>query len=63
MAGERLTRIVTMMTDAAYIAAYQKLNREYADNQLSMEEYLTALEKLKAEYLKGRTGVTLPVVP
>jgi hypothetical protein len=30
---------------------------------LSMEEYLTALEKLKAEYLKGKTGATLPVVP
>jgi hypothetical protein len=52
-----------MMTDAAYIAAYQKLTREYEDNQSSMEEYLTALEKLKAEYLKGRTGTELPVVP
>ena len=52
-----------MMTDAAYIAAYQKLNREYADNQSSMEDYLTAVEKLKAEYLKGRTGAALPVVP
>ena len=52
-----------MMTDEAYIAAHQKLNREYADNQSSMEEYLTALEKLKAEYLKGRTGAALPVVP
>jgi len=52
-----------MMTDAAYIAAYQKLTREYQDNRLSMEEYLPALEKLKAEYLKGRTGAALPVVP
>jgi hypothetical protein len=52
-----------MMTDEAYIAAYQKLTREYQDNQLSMEDYLTAVEKLKAEYLKGKTGAALPVVP
>jgi len=52
-----------MMTDEAYIAAYQKLTREYLDNRLSMEEYLTAVEKLKAEYLKGKTGAALPVVP
>ena len=52
-----------MMTDEAYIAAYQKLTREYQDNRSSMEEYLTALERLKAEYLKGRAGAVLPVVP
>ncbi len=52
-----------MMTDQAYTAAYQKLNREFQDNRLSMEEYLTALETLKADYLKGKTGAALPVVP
>jgi hypothetical protein len=52
-----------MMTNEAYIAAYQKLTREYQDNRSSMEDYLTALEKLKAEYLKGRAGAALPVVP
>jgi len=52
-----------MMTEEAYIAAYQKLTREYQDNRLSMEDYLTAVEKLKAEYLKGKTGAALPVVP
>lgn len=52
-----------MMTDEAYIAAHQKLAREYQDNRSSMEEYLPALEKLKAEYLKGKTGIELPVVP
>lgn len=51
------------MTDVAYTAAHQKLNREYADNESSMKEYLTALEKLKAEYLKVNTGAALPVVP
>ena len=52
-----------MMTDQAYIVAYQKLTREYQDNRLSMEDYLTAVEKLKAEYLKGKSGAALPVVP
>lgn len=52
-----------MMTDQAYIAAYQKLTREYQDNRLSMEDYLTAVQKLKEEYLKGKTGAALPVVP
>ena len=52
-----------MMTDQAYISVYQKLTREYQDNRLSMEDYLIAVEKLKAEYLKGRTGAALPVVP
>jgi hypothetical protein len=52
-----------MVTNEAYIDAYQKLTREYQDNRLSMEEYLTALQNLKAEYLKGKTGAALPVVP
>jgi len=52
-----------MMTNEAYIAAYQKLTREYQDNRSSMEEYLAALQKLKAEYLEGKTGAALPVVP
>jgi hypothetical protein len=52
-----------MMTDEAYIAAYQKLTREYQDNRLSMEDYLTAVQELKAEYLKGKPGAALPVVP
>lgn len=51
------------MTDEAYIAAYQKLTREYQDNRLSMEDYLTAVQELKAEYLKGKPGAALPVVP
>ena len=51
------------MTDQAYIAAYQKLTSEYDNNQLSMEEYLEAVRKLKEEYLKGRTDLALPVVP
>ena len=64
MARDGLARIVVrMMTDKAYIAAYQKLSREYQDNRTSMEEYLSAVEKLKAEYLNGKAGATLPVVP
>ena len=51
------------MTDQAYIAAYQKLSNQYNDNQSSMEEYLAAVRKLKDQYLKGRTGAALPVVP
>jgi hypothetical protein len=51
------------MTDEAYIAAYQKLSAQYNDNQSSMEEYLGAVEKLKALYLKGKTKGDLPVVP
>lgn len=53
-----------MMTDQAYIAAYQKLSDQYNDNQSSMEDYLAAMEKLKATYRKGRKDATvLPVVP
>ncbi len=51
------------MTDQAYIDAYQKLSSSYNDNQSSMEEYLTGLQALKAQYLKGRSNATLPVVP
>lgn len=52
------------MTDQAYIAACQKLSGRYNDNQASMEEYLTGLEKLKQQYLKDNAGTTaLPVVP
>lgn len=51
------------MTDEAYIASYQKLSGKYNDNQSSMEEYLNAVQKLKEQYLKGRTNLELPVVP
>ena len=52
-----------MMTDQAYIAAYQKLSRDYQNNQTSMEDYLAAVQKLKEQYLKGKSGAPLPVVP
>jgi len=52
-----------IMTNQAYIEAYQKLTSEYDNNQLSMEEYLEAVRKLKEQYLKGRTGIALPPVP
>ena len=52
-----------MMTDQAYIAAYQKLSNQYNDNQSNMEEYLAGIEALKQQYLKGRTSSALPVVP
>jgi len=52
------------MTDEAYISAYQKLVSQYNSNQTSMSEYLTAMQKLKEQYLKGRNGsAALPVVP
>ena len=51
------------MTDEAYIDAYRKLTSQYQDNRSSMEDYLAAIQKLKEEYLKGRAGVALPVVP
>lgn len=51
------------MTEKAYIAAYQKLVKEYNNNQWSMGEYLAAIRKLKEEYLKGRSDAVLPVVP
>lgn len=52
-----------MMTAQAYIAAHQKLSGQYNDNQSSMEEYLDGMQKLKEQYLKGRSGATLPDVP
>lgn len=52
-----------MMTDQAYIAAHQKLSGQYNDNQSSMEDYLAGMQKLKEQYLKGRSGSTLPDVP
>jgi len=51
------------MTGQAYIAAHQKLSSQYNDNQSSMEEFLTALQSLKEQYLKGKTTTALPVVP
>ena len=52
-----------MMTDQAYIAAYQKLSSQYDNNQTSMEDYLAAVQRLKDQYLKGRTSIALPAVP
>lgn len=52
-----------MMTDEAYIAAYQKLSNQYQNNQSSMGDHLAAVQKLKDQYLKGRNGTALPVVP
>ena len=52
-----------MMTDEAYIAAYQKLSSPYHNNQSTMGDHLAAVQKLKDQYLKGRSGAALPVVP
>jgi hypothetical protein len=52
-----------MMTDQAYIAAYQALIAQYSNNQASMSEHLTAVQALKDRYLKARTDGKLPVVP
>jgi hypothetical protein len=52
-----------MMTDEAYIAAYRKLTALYDNNQSSMGDHLAAMQKLKAQYLEGRSGATPPVVP
>jgi hypothetical protein len=57
-----MTREKTLLTDQAYIVAYKKLASEYDDNQLSMQEYLSALAALKARYLTGRSNAVLPVV-
>jgi hypothetical protein len=51
------------MTDQAYIAAYQKIAGKYENNQSTMEDYLEAMKKLKASYLKDRPGATLPALP
>lgn len=52
-----------MMTDEAYIAAYLKLSSQYQNNQSSMGDHLAAVQKLKDQYLKGRSSAALPVVP
>lgn len=52
-----------MMTDQAYIAAYQALIEQYFSQQATMEEHLVAVQALKDKYLKTRAGATLPVVP
>ncbi len=51
------------MTDEAYISTYQKISGQYENNQSSMADYLAAIQKLKDQYLKGRTGIPLPIVP
>ena len=58
-----MTDRAIMMTDEAYITAYQKLASQYHNNQTSMGDYLAAVQKLKDQYLNGRTSVALPVVP
>jgi hypothetical protein len=53
-----------MMTEKAYVAAYQSLIAQYFDNQASMDEHLNAVQALKDEYLGSRPGGTeLPTVP
>jgi hypothetical protein len=56
-------RISAMMTDEAYITAYQKLASQYDNNQSNMGDHLASIQKLKEQYLKGRAAATLPVVP
>jgi len=52
------------MTEEAYVSAYQQLASQYNNNQTSMSEYLAAMQKLKDQYLKGRSSSTaLPVIP
>lgn len=52
-----------MMTDEAYIAAYQALVNAYSNNQAGMAEHLAAMQTLKDRYLKERKNGVLPVVP
>ena len=52
-----------MMTDQAYIAAYQALIEQYFGQQATMEEHLLAVQVLKDGYLENRAGAELPVVP
>lgn len=52
-----------MMTDEAYITAYQKLASQYDNNETSMGDFLNAVQKLKEQYLKGKGNAALPVVP
>jgi hypothetical protein len=58
-----MTRASPSLTDADYVSAYRKLASQYDDNQLSMQEYLSALQVLKERYLKGKSSSALPVVP
>jgi hypothetical protein len=51
------------MNDDAYISSYQKIAAKYENNQTTMEDYLDAIKKLKESYLKGKTNLTLPVIP
>jgi len=52
------------MTDEAYVSAYQQLASQYNNNQTSMSDFLAAMQKLKEQYLKGRSSSSaLPVVP
>jgi len=57
-----MTRATPTLTDQAYVAAYKQLASQYEDNQLSMPDYLSAPQELKARYLKGRPHATVPVV-
>jgi hypothetical protein len=57
-----MTRGTPALTEQAYVAAYKKLASQYEDNQLSMPDYLSALQELKARYLKGRPNATVPAV-
>ncbi len=57
-----MTRENPGLTDQAYITAYRKLAGQYEDNQLSMPDYLSALQELKARYLEGRPNAAVPVV-
>ena len=52
-----------MMTDQAYITAYQALIAQYFDNQASMDQHLNAVQELKDKYLESRPAAKLPVVP
>ena len=52
-----------MMTDKAYVSAYKALIALYFENQVTMDEHLVAVQKLKDGYLEGRTGARLPDVP
>jgi len=57
-----MNRANTALTDQDYISAYRKLAGQYEDHQLSMQDYLSALQDLKARYLKGKPNATVPLV-
>ena len=52
-----------MMTDQAYIAAYQALIEQYFSQQATMAEHLQAVQVLKDGSLENRAGAELPAVP